>query len=357
MVLNIAWTNFPNGITTTSINGLNASTGDNVAFVGGASEGSGVAGGDISVTGGASNNTGAGGVASLVGGSGGTTSGAGGGARVTGGAGTGGGVGGTAIVTGGAGQGTGNGASARLIGGASGAGATGTGGQAIVTGGASFATNGSGGSVAVTGGASAGTNIGGVVTITGGASGAGSTGAGGAITLTSGAALSTNGGSGSINLTVGTSTGTGDGGSVVMTAITAASGRLSGIIQNSRMRMVLQPTPTALTTSATITAAQLATGLLTANQGGGATASYQLPTATSWQAILPLANADNYGFDFFLVNISAVAAEDVTITTNTGWTLVGNMTVASNNAVTDQSSGQFRAYRTATNTYTLVRLA
>lgn len=122
-----------------------------------------------------------------------------------------------------------------------------------------------------------------------------------------------------------------------------------------------QAAPTALTTSATLTAAQLLNRLFTANQGGGAAATYTLPLATDLETALAAAMgralAVNDAFEWSLTNISTVAAEDITIATAAGWTLVGKMTVESNAAVTDDSRGVFIVRRTAANTYTLYRKA
>lgn len=118
-----------------------------------------------------------------------------------------------------------------------------------------------------------------------------------------------------------------------------------------------QPTPAALTTSALLTAAQLLTTLLTANQGAAGVAAYQLPTVANMVAGLPPDFINNQCFDFSLVNISAVAAETVSITTNTGWTLVGNMDVQANNAATTKSAGRFRARRVSATAFTLYRLS
>lgn len=117
-----------------------------------------------------------------------------------------------------------------------------------------------------------------------------------------------------------------------------------------------QPAAAALTTSATLTVAQLIGGALSANQGGGAAASYQLPLAADLDAALPEAVAGDT-FDVFLVNVSTVAAEDATITTNTGWTLAGSMVVASNAAATDISAGTFRARKTGAGAWTFTRIA
>lgn len=121
---------------------------------------------------------------------------------------------------------------------------------------------------------------------------------------------------------------------------------------------IKQAAPAAKTTSTTLTAAELLGRLLTGNQGGGAAATYTLPLATDLEtAIAAQVPAQNdLAFDWTLINLSVVAAEDITIATNTGWTLVGKMTVESNDAVTSDARGTFRVRRTAANTYTLYRV-
>lgn len=117
-----------------------------------------------------------------------------------------------------------------------------------------------------------------------------------------------------------------------------------------------QASPIALTAAATLTAAQILIGLLTSNPAGGVAVNYQLPDAADLDTALPTAGV-NSCFDFTLVSISTVAAEDATITTNNGWTLVGSMVVASNAAATDKSAGRFRARKTGTAAWSLYRLA
>lgn len=122
-----------------------------------------------------------------------------------------------------------------------------------------------------------------------------------------------------------------------------------------------QGAPAAKTVTTTLTAAELLGRLLTANQGGGALASYTLPLATALETALlalPVDPAVDDSFDFTIINISANAAEDVTILTNTGWTLVGSMAVESNEGTAQKSPfGTFRVRRTAINAYTLYRVA
>lgn len=339
------------------VTGLASTQGGAIVVTGGTSSTAGNAGGAVTNVGGTPGTTGVGGAVGLTGGVGGATSGTGGAAAVAGGAGTNGNAaGGVGSLTGGAGQGSAAGGVGKAVGGAGGA--TGAGGAAQVTGGAGGATSGTGGAATITGGAGTngnatggiaslvggagqGTGAGAASQVTGGASGAGATGNGGAAVVSGGAALSTNGQGGDVTLTPGVGTGTGFGGNIVETSV---------------RKLVKQATPTALTTSTTLTAAHILVGILTANQGAGATASYTLPTGTDFEAGFS-SFATDQAFDFSLINISTNAAEDVDILTAVGWTLVGSMAVQSNDAITSKSVGRFRARRTAANTFTLYRLS
>jgi hypothetical protein len=125
-------------------------------------------------------------------------------------------------------------------------------------------------------------------------------------------------------------------------------------------RLITQAAPAAKTVAVTLTAAELLAGLITANQGGAAAANYTLPLAADVDTYLKAQFGDlkvNDSFDFALVNISTVAAEDITVVTNTGWTLVGGMVVNSNDAGTSISVGTFRARRTGAGAYSLYRIA
>lgn len=118
----------------------------------------------------------------------------------------------------------------------------------------------------------------------------------------------------------------------------------------------VQAAQTAKTVSATLTAAEILAGLITVNQGAGAASTLTLPLATAMDTALPDFAAD-MAVDFSLINVSTVAAEDAAIATNTGWTLVGNMDVQSNDAATSKSAGRFRARKTAAGAWTLYRLS
>lgn len=262
-------------------------------------------GGAVVVTGGASSTSAnAGGAVSLVGGAGGAT-GIGGAVSMTGAAGKGGAVGGVATVTAGAGQGTGNGAAASLIGGASGAGATGNGGAANVTGGAAASTNGSGG----------------------------------AVTLTSGA-----------------STGTGAGASVFLVPGAVSTGAAGGVFTRG-VPIVPQGAPTALSGAATLTAAQVLSGILVSTTNAGAGVAYQMPTGTDLQNTMPADLAAGDAFDFYIINASANAADIITLTVNTDVTIVGQATVQANNAATTSPSAKWRARKTGDHVFVVYRLA
>ena len=124
-----------------------------------------------------------------------------------------------------------------------------------------------------------------------------------------------------------------------------------------RVPIMTQGTPTALTTDGDVDWRSVADWhLLTANQGGAGAAAYKLPTGTDMQAALPTSFGVNNAFDFSIANISTVTAESVSVTTNTGFAVVGNMGVMANDGTAEVSAGRFRARETAANTFTLYRI-
>ena len=265
--------------------------------------------------------SGAGGAIAVVGGVG--DSGAGGAITATGGAGNGAYAGGAVTVTGGAG------------------GAAGAGGAVALAGGVPASGNAAGGAVSVTAGAGSGTGAGGAASLVAGASGAGATGDGGDVSITAGAAGSTDGNGGSLVLTAGAKAGTG----------------IDGVIIERGVKLVKQGAQTAKTTSATLTAAEVLAGIITVNQAAGSTSAQQLPLASGMDTALPDAAAGD-AFDFSVINTSTVDAEDASVTTNTGWTLVGNMDIHAYSAAGSlNSSARFRARKTGSAAWTLYRIA
>ena len=111
-------------------------------------------------------------------------------------------------------------------------------------------------------------------------------------------------------------------------------------------QLTVQGAPTALTAAATVTAAQLANGLFTFN---GTAGNMTLPTVADLEAGISSATKVNAAFDFYVVNIDG-GTDDVTVYTNTGWTLVGVM------QVDNGTSGHFRARKTGDGTWTCYRL-
>ena len=134
---------------------------------------------------------------------------------------------------------------------------------------------------------------------------------------------------------------------------------ISGFRQTA-LNLQTQGAPAAKTTSTTLTAAELLGRLITGAQGAAGAATYTLPLGTDIEtALLALYPGlqTNDSFDFSVINISTVAAEDVTIAGNTGTTLVGTGVVNSNDAGTSISTGTFRVRRTAANTYSVYRIS
>ena len=125
----------------------------------------------------------------------------------------------------------------------------------------------------------------------------------------------------------------------------------------SEQQIFPQGAPAAKTgATVTLTAADLNAGLITFNGGTAGAVTATLPTVALLEALISNARVDT-AFDFYVVNISTVAAEDVTLATAAGWTLVGNLFIASNAATTDVSSAKYRARKTGVGTWTLYRVA
>jgi hypothetical protein len=140
---------------------------------------------------------------------------------------------------------------------------------------------------------------------------------------------------------------TAGGGVQVGTAASAIN--LVGVTVHNSNAYGYQPTPAAVNASGLMTAANLLTGIITSTTA--ATVSAQLPTGTNFETGIANslgAPATNTSWDFSVINTGV--SNTLTITTNTGWTLVGGM------AVTPNTSGRFRARKTATNTFTLYRI-
>ena len=104
------------------------------------------------------------------------------------------------------------------------------------------------------------------------------------------------------------------------------------------------PAPTSKSTTATLTAAELLTGILNTT---GTSYTVTVPTGTAIDAGWTGVPTTNIGFDLFVIN---TASGTITMAVNTGVTSLGTLTIATG------VSAQFRFRRTAANTYVMYRL-
>jgi hypothetical protein len=109
--------------------------------------------------------------------------------------------------------------------------------------------------------------------------------------------------------------------------------------------MGTQTAPTAKTAAATLTAAELATGLITYT---GAAVALTVPTGADLDTAFGNMKV-NSSFDFNIINIGGTNA--ATVTANTGCTLVGVAAVSANTAC------NWRVRKTADATYVFYRIA
>ena len=113
----------------------------------------------------------------------------------------------------------------------------------------------------------------------------------------------------------------------------------------NEINIVTQVAPTAKVAAATLTAAELATGIITYT---GAAVALTMPLGADLDVAFPSMKV-NSCFDFYIINIGGTNA--ATVTANTGVTLVGVAAVA---AVT---ACQWRVRKTAAATYVAYRVA
>ncbi len=86
------------------------------------------------------------------------------------------------------------------------------------------------------------------------------------------------------------------------------------------------PAPLTATATANLSVAQLTNGILLGSPGASA-ASYTLPTVAALEAALVNSKVGS-SFPVSVVNVDGSGSGVITLVTNTGWTLVGLMTVA-----------------------------
>lgn len=183
------------------------------------------------------------------------------------------------------------------------------------------------------------------------------TGTGGAASLTGGTGGATSGDGGDVAITGGAaSAGNGNGGSLVLTGGAKNGTGIAGAIITRGLAVGKQGAPTAKTVSATLTAAELLTGIITVNQGAGATSTLTLPSGTDMQAALsPDFGTDDF-FEFTVINTSTVDAEDAALASpGASFTIVGSLDIPAHSGITVVSSGTFRVRETAANTFVAYR--
>lgn len=117
--------------------------------------------------------------------------------------------------------------------------------------------------------------------------------------------------------------------------------------------------PVAMTTAATITVAALIGGLITGTQSSGATVAYTLPTGAVLDAGIDIAIGQ--AFEFSILNLSAAAADTLTLTAPaSGITIVGEPVVQGSHSSTGEvmgAAGLFRMRKTAAETFICYRIA
>ena len=132
-----------------------------------------------------------------------------------------------------------------------------------------------------------------------------------------------------------------------------------GYLRNQGYDVAAQPTPTVKTVANTLTIAELLTKIINATPTAtGATAAYTLPTGALIDAGLTMEVDDS--FDWCLINNALAAADTITVTGDTGHTVVGNPVVQSLHASTGAVMGYsslWRTRKTAADTYVTYRIA
>lgn len=107
--------------------------------------------------------------------------------------------------------------------------------------------------------------------------------------------------------------------------------------------------PVTATDTATLTAAQVLNGIILATPT--AAANYTLPTVSDLEAVLSSAYVGST-IDFVIINLAS-SNYDITVVTNTGWTVTGGGVVV----VQEASSARFRARKTGATSWQLYRIA
>lgn len=118
-----------------------------------------------------------------------------------------------------------------------------------------------------------------------------------------------------------------------------------------------QAAPAALTgATVTVTAANLANGIITVDSGGTDAGTYTFPTGALIDAAFTSLKVGS-SFDVSIINLGDNAANDVTFGAGAGNTLVGNGVVQDSLTATSNTSGMFRFRKTGDAAYSIYRIA
>jgi len=112
-----------------------------------------------------------------------------------------------------------------------------------------------------------------------------------------------------------------------------AGGYQVGDGNTNEVQLITQTAPAAFTAAATITAADLTDGIITLTAGSDQ--SLQLPTAAAVDTLVSSAKVNSA----FVFSVIALGAGGATLTTNTGWTLVGVTKVTASNRYLARKTG------------------
>jgi hypothetical protein len=131
-------------------------------------------------------------------------------------------------------------------------------------------------------------------------------------------------------------------------------GRQVGDGNTNEIVMGTQVAPATVTTTATLTVAQLVTGYILASPSTSA-AAYTLPTGALMDAAFVNMKV-NSSFDLVVCNVDGSSSGAITMTAGTGWTVNAGGTNSNILAATTGLTRSYRIRKTAAATYTLLPL-
>lgn len=134
---------------------------------------------------------------------------------------------------------------------------------------------------------------------------------------------------------------------------------IDGTLVQDGLFITKQAAPTAETGVATISIADILTGIVTLSHTAGATVALTLDTGSAMDTGRPGGMGTDVAIDWSLINLSAAALDTGTLTASSGHTIVGNPIVQSAHSSTGGiygNSARFRSRRTATNTWITYRI-